>query len=37
MDHCLKFRPIKPAAPHLNAKEERSQKFDCEEFWATLT
>lgn len=24
MDHCIKFRPIKPASPHLNGKVERS-------------
>ena len=35
MDHCIKFRPIKPASPHLNGKVERSQKTDHEEFWAT--
>jgi len=34
MDHCIKFRPIKPAFPHLNGKVERSQKTDREEFWA---
>ncbi|MCC6967942.1 MAG: IS481 family transposase [Nitrospira sp.] len=34
MDHCMKFRPIKPASPHLNGKVERSQKTDREEFWA---
>ena len=34
MDHCIKFRPIKPASPHLNGKVERSQKTDREEFWA---
>jgi hypothetical protein len=34
MDHGIKFRPIKPASPHLNGKVERSQKTDREEFWA---
>lgn len=34
MEHCIKFRPIKPASPHLNGKVERSQKTDREEFWA---
>ncbi len=34
MDHCIKFRPNKPASPHLNGKVERSQKTDREEFWA---
>ena len=34
MDHCIKFRPNRPASPHLNGKVERSQKTDREEFWA---
>jgi transposase InsO family protein len=34
MDHCIKFRPIRPASPHLNGKVERSQKNDREKFWA---
>ena len=34
VDHCIKFRPIKPASPHLNGKVERSQKTDREEFLA---
>jgi hypothetical protein len=34
MDHCIKFRPIKPASPHLTDKVERSQKTDREKFWA---
>lgn len=34
MAHGMKFRPIKPAAPHVNGKVERSQKTDREEFWA---
>ena len=33
-DHCIKFRPVKPASPHLNGKVERSHKTDREEFWA---
>ncbi len=33
MDHCIKFRPNRPASPHLNGKVERSQKTDREEFW----
>ena len=33
MDHCIKFRPIKPASPHLTGKVERSQNTDREEFW----
>jgi len=36
MDHCIKFRPNKPASPHLNGKVERSQKTDREEFWAVV-
>jgi transposase InsO family protein len=32
---CVKFRPIKPASPHLNGKVERSQKTDWEEFYET--
>ena len=35
MDHCIKFRPSKTTAPHLNGKVARSQKTDREEFWAT--
>jgi transposase InsO family protein len=35
MEHCIKFRPIKPRSPHLNGKVERSQRTDLEEFWAT--
>ncbi len=34
MEYCIKFRPIKPASPHLNGKVERSQKTDLEEFYA---
>lgn len=36
MDYCIKFRPNKPAAPHLNGKVERSQRTDKEEFYATV-
>lgn len=36
MEYGIKFRPIKPASPHLNGKVERSQKTDLEEFWATV-
>jgi transposase InsO family protein len=36
MDYAIKFRPIKPASPHLNGKVERSQKTDLEEFWSTI-
>ena len=31
----IKFRPIKPASPHLNGKVEHSQETDLFEFWAT--
>ncbi len=30
----IKFRPNKPASPHLNGKVKRSQKTDLEEFYA---
>ncbi len=36
MEYCIKFRPIKPASPHLNGKVERSQKTDLEEFYALI-
>lgn len=32
----IKFRPNKPASPHLNGKVERSQKTDIAEFYATV-
>jgi len=35
-DYCIKFRPNKPASPHLNGKVERSQKTDREEFYPTI-
>jgi len=35
MAYGIKFRPVKPASPHLNGKVERSQKTDLEEFYAT--
>jgi len=34
--HCIKFRPNKPASPHLNGKVERSQKTDKAEFYVTI-
>lgn len=34
MKYGIKFRPIKPASPHLNGKVERSQKTDLSEFYA---
>jgi transposase InsO family protein len=33
---AIKFRPNRPAAPHLNGKVERSQQTDRVEFWATV-
>ena len=36
MAYCIKFRPVKPASPHLNGKVERSQKTDLEEFYPTV-
>lgn len=36
MDHCIKYRPNRPAAPHLNGKVERVQETIKEEFWATV-
>jgi transposase InsO family protein len=35
-EYGIKFRPIKPASPHLNGKVERSQRTDIEEFYATV-
>lgn len=35
LEHSIKFRPIKPASPHLNGKVERSQKTDIDEFYST--
>ena len=36
MSYGIKFRPNKPASPHLNGKVERSQKTDKSEFYATV-
>ena len=36
IEYRIKFRPIKPASPHLNGKVERSQRTDVEEFYATV-
>jgi transposase InsO family protein len=36
MEYCIKFRPNKPASPHLNGKVERSQKTDLTEFYSTV-
>ncbi len=35
MENYIKFRPVKPASPHLNGKVERSQRTDLEEFYVT--
>ena len=35
-EYGIKFRPNKPASPHLNGKVERSQKTDKIEFYATI-
>lgn len=32
----IKFRPNKPASPHLNGKVERSQRTDKIEFYSTV-
>ena len=32
MKYRIKFRPIKPASPHLNGKVERTQRTDLDEF-----
>jgi len=34
-EYCIKYRPNRPASPHLNGKVERVQKTVKEEFWAT--
>jgi len=36
MENAIKFRPNKPASPHLNGKVERSQRTDKEEFYSTV-
>lgn len=36
MELKIKFRPVKPASPHLNGKVERSQQTDLQEFYSTL-
>jgi transposase InsO family protein len=35
MEYAIKFRPVKPALPHLNGKVERSQRTDLDEFCRT--
>jgi transposase InsO family protein len=32
----IKFRPIRPGAPHLNGKVERSQRTDLDEFYSSV-
>jgi transposase InsO family protein len=32
----IKFRPIKPASPHLNGKVEISQRTDLDEFYSRV-
>jgi len=32
----IKFRPIRPASPHLNGKVERSQRTDLDEFYNSV-
>lgn len=34
--HKIKFRPIRPASPHLNGKVERSQRTDLDEFYNSV-
>ncbi len=36
LKQSIKFRPIKPASPHLNGKVERSQKTDIDEFYSIV-
>ena len=36
MEYGKKFRPNKPASPHLNGKVERSQRTDKQEFYSTV-
>ena len=35
MEYAIKFRPVKPASPHLNVKVERLQRTDLDEFYRT--
>jgi transposase InsO family protein len=35
-EYAIKFRPIKPASPHLNGKVERSQRTDLDEFYSNI-
>jgi len=33
MEYAIKFRPVRPASPHLNGRVERSQRTDLDEFY----
>jgi len=35
-EYAIKFRPIKPASPHLNGKVERTQRTDLDEFYSSV-
>lgn len=35
-EYAIKFRPIKPASPHLNGKVERTQRTDLDEFYSSI-
>lgn len=35
-EYGIKFRPIRPASPHLNGKVERSQRTDLDEFYSSI-
>lgn len=32
----IKFRPVRPASPHLNGKVERAQRIDLDEFYSVI-
>ena len=36
MKFSIKFRPIRPGAPHLNGRVERSQRTDLDEFYSSV-
>ncbi len=36
IEWAIKFRPVKPASPHLNGKVERSQQTDLQEFYSVV-
>jgi transposase InsO family protein len=36
MKFSIRFRPIRPGAPHLNGKVERSQRTDLDEFYSSV-